>query len=189
MALVIRVYFSRIPVWVFPSLGSSLGHASLAIAMIISHSSTAGGPPSPCPSIYKCLQPQEPTKMVAPVSRSPATSGLRLRLDATRSCTRRSSKLVAQPLTPVSPIPVLVAGGGPVSPFWPPEAAPFPRFWSGCRRRPRFRVLAARGGPVSPFLVCPGEDPRSPDHYQPIPGDSSTTPTNKIKTNVRTPTH
>ena len=42
----IGVDFSWIPVWVFPCLGSSLGHAFLAIAMIISHSSAAGGPPS-----------------------------------------------------------------------------------------------------------------------------------------------
>ena len=34
----------------------------LASAMIISHASAAGGPPSPCSSIYIRLHPQEPTK-------------------------------------------------------------------------------------------------------------------------------
>ena len=45
---------------------SSLGHAFSASAMIISHASTAGGPPSPCPSTYKRLQPQEPTNTLVP---------------------------------------------------------------------------------------------------------------------------
>ena len=76
------VYFSRIPVWVFPCLGSSLGHAFLASAMIISHASAAGGPPSPCSSIYIGLHPQEPTKMVALVSRSTSTSSSSTRRDS-----------------------------------------------------------------------------------------------------------
>ena len=59
----------------------------------------------------------------------------------------------SKPRAPVSPFPVLVAGGGPVFPFWPPEAAPFSRFGSGRQRRPRFPFLAAGGGPVFQFWL------------------------------------
>ena len=57
------VYFSRIPVWVFPCLGSSLGHAFPSLrddhfSRFRRWRPTA----SPCSSIYIRLHPQEPTK-------------------------------------------------------------------------------------------------------------------------------
>ena len=61
----IGVYFSRIPWLGLVCLGSSLGHAFPASAMIISHTSAAGCPRSPYPSIYKRLQPQESNKSVS----------------------------------------------------------------------------------------------------------------------------
>ena len=51
-----------------PCLGSSLGHAFPASAMIISHASAVGDSRLPCSSIYICLHPQEPTKSVALLS-------------------------------------------------------------------------------------------------------------------------
>ena len=57
-----RVYYSRIPVWVSPFWDRVWVMHFLASAMIISHASAAGGPPSPCSSIYIRLHPQEPTK-------------------------------------------------------------------------------------------------------------------------------
>ena len=58
----VGVYYSRIPVWVSPVWDRVWVTHFLASAMIISHAFAAGGPPSPCSSIYIRLHPQEPTK-------------------------------------------------------------------------------------------------------------------------------
>ena len=78
----VGVYYSRIPVWVSPVWDRVWVTHFLASAMIISHAFAAGGPPSPCSSIYIRLHPQEPTKMVAPVSRSTSTSSSSTRRDS-----------------------------------------------------------------------------------------------------------
>ena len=57
----IGVYFSRIPVWVSPVWDRYWVTLFLASAMIISHTSAAGGPPSQRASIYTRLHLKELT--------------------------------------------------------------------------------------------------------------------------------
>ena len=69
----------------YPLSGIEFGsHFSWDVAsvMVVSYASAAGGSPSPCLSIYIRLQLQEPTKMVAPESRSTATSSSSIRRDS-----------------------------------------------------------------------------------------------------------